>query len=300
MPTYCDETLHDRYAREHADHMARLAKMTPEQIAEMELSLHNAMAEVDRLRAKASQEGEAVEVVGWACHFQIEVLRHVPLTGGMKVSGRERERYHIPLMTVAQHKRMMLALVARCYQEGAFKTCLECGYQDGHDQICQYHESKRAAASDDLTNVRCLCCQSEHAHNSYDAGFIAGSGMCQACDAAMPAKDLPAVSAEPVEWQHQAPDGSWWVIAKSRVDEARLAGRPIRPLYTHPADQVADYLNMVKVSRELLQDLRDLAFDAVEHHRQAFAGYKQTRQASMDSVIRDADALLANSEGVKQ
>ena len=64
-----------------------------------------------------------------------------------------------PLMTVAQHNRMMLALAARCYQEGAFKTCLECGYQDGHDQICQYHESKRAAASDDLTNVRCLCCQ---------------------------------------------------------------------------------------------------------------------------------------------
>lgn len=62
MPTYCDETLHDRYAREHADHLARLAKMTPEQIAEMELSLHNAMAEVDRLRAKASQGGEAVEV----------------------------------------------------------------------------------------------------------------------------------------------------------------------------------------------------------------------------------------------
>lgn len=60
MPTHNDETLHDRYAREHADHMARLAKMTPEQIAEMELSLHNAMAEVDRLRANACQGGEAV------------------------------------------------------------------------------------------------------------------------------------------------------------------------------------------------------------------------------------------------
>lgn len=60
MPTYGDETLHERYAREHADHMARLAKMTPEQIAEMELDLHNALAEVDRLRAQASQGGEAV------------------------------------------------------------------------------------------------------------------------------------------------------------------------------------------------------------------------------------------------
>lgn len=64
MPTHGDETLHDRYAREHADHMARLAKLTPEQIAEMELSLHNALAEVDRLRAQLpSQGGEAVEVL---------------------------------------------------------------------------------------------------------------------------------------------------------------------------------------------------------------------------------------------
>lgn len=150
-----------------------------------------AMDELRAILANPAQQGEAVEVVGYGCEGQIEVLKHVPLTGGMKVSGREREKYNVPLMTVAQHQRMMLALVARCYQEGAFKTCLECGYQDGHDQICQYHESKRAAASDDLTNVRCLCCQSEHAHNSYDAGFIAGSGMCQACDAAMPARGVP-------------------------------------------------------------------------------------------------------------
>ncbi|MGY8831290.1 MAG: Lar family restriction alleviation protein [Pseudomonadales bacterium] len=63
-------------------------------------------------------------------------------------------------------------------------------------------------------------------------------------------------------------------------------------LYTHPADQVADDLTMVKVSRELLQDLRDLAFDQVEHHRAAMGAYKQTRQSAMDSVLAQADALL--------
>lgn len=68
MPAFGDETLHDRYAREHADHMARLAKMMPEQIAELELSLHNALAEVDRLRAQAqaAPEAESVEVVASA------------------------------------------------------------------------------------------------------------------------------------------------------------------------------------------------------------------------------------------
>lgn len=50
-------------------------------------------------------------------------------------------------------------------------------------------------------------------------------------------------------------------------------------------------------SRELLQDLLDLAVDAVEHHRLAYAGYKQERQARMDSTIAEAIALLANDEG---
>lgn len=58
---------------------------------------------------------------------------------------------------------------------------------------------------------------------------------------------------------------------------------------THPAAQVADG---VVVSRELLQDLRDLAFDQVEHHRAAMGAYKQTRQSAMDSVLAQADALL--------
>jgi hypothetical protein len=45
--------------------------------------------------------------------------------------------------------------------------------------------------------VRCQCCATEYPHDSYDAGFIAGSGMCQVCDAAIPAVDLP--SAAPAE-----------------------------------------------------------------------------------------------------
>lgn len=75
MPTYLDETLHDRYAREHADHLARLAKMTPEQIAEIELSLHNALAEVDRLRAKASQGGEAAAMLARFGQIEFEITQ---------------------------------------------------------------------------------------------------------------------------------------------------------------------------------------------------------------------------------
>ncbi|MBG4016333.1 hypothetical protein CAZ10_37945, partial [Pseudomonas aeruginosa] len=45
--------------------------------------------------------------------------------------------------------------------------------------------------SNELTDVRCPC-GAEFQADSYDAGFIAGSGMCQNCDAAMPPKDIPA------------------------------------------------------------------------------------------------------------
>ena len=82
MPTFGDETLRDRYAREHADHLARLAKMTPEQIAEMELDLHNAMAELDRLRAQLpNQGGEAVAQVFTTWHpdsrsYEEQIVSH--------------------------------------------------------------------------------------------------------------------------------------------------------------------------------------------------------------------------------
>ncbi|HBP4578256.1 TPA: hypothetical protein ACXNR9_006003 [Pseudomonas aeruginosa] len=47
--------------------------------------------------------------------------------------------------------------------------------------------------SNELTDVRCHC-GAEFPADSYDAGFIAGSGMCQNCDAAMPPKDIPALA----------------------------------------------------------------------------------------------------------
>ncbi|HCF7106618.1 TPA: hypothetical protein NIJ26_005202 [Pseudomonas aeruginosa] len=43
--------------------------------------------------------------------------------------------------------------------------------------------------SNELTDVRCPC-GDEYPADSYDAWFIAGSGMCQNCDAALPPKDI--------------------------------------------------------------------------------------------------------------
>lgn len=52
----------------------------------------------------------------------------------------------------------------------------------------------------------------------------------------------------------------------------------------------------VSVPMELLQDLHDLASDAVDHHRAAFAGYKLKRQANMEHVVEKARAILASHQ----
>ncbi|OEC59482.1 hypothetical protein [Pseudomonas sp. ENNP23] len=56
-----------------------------------------------------------------------------------------------------------------------------------------------AAVPVKLTNVRCMC-GDEYPHDSYGAGFIAGSGMCENCDAAIPAKEPPAAGV-PEGWK---------------------------------------------------------------------------------------------------
>ena len=105
---------------------------------------------------------------------------------------------------------------------------------------------------------------------------------------------LPSQGGEAVAWhtEDHLTDKSATTYDPEVAKRWRAKGWPVTPLYTHPADQVADDLTMVKVSRELLQDLRDLAFDQVEHHRAAMGAYKQTRQSAMDSVLAQADALL--------
>ena len=42
----------------------------------------------------------------------------------------------------------VLQAVVRCERAGAFKACMECGYQDGHDPICKFHESRLPAQTE--------------------------------------------------------------------------------------------------------------------------------------------------------
>lgn len=81
-----------------------------------------------------------------------------------------------------------------------YQACDECGawgHNDAGACAC-LKKSTSLPADSDLTASQCAC-GDEYPANSYDAGFIAGSGMCQVCDAAMPPKDLPAAEQSPTD-----------------------------------------------------------------------------------------------------
>ena len=93
----------------------------------------------------APAQPAAIEVIGYASPGQVEILRSLPRTGGMKVKGRKDGRYTEPVVLLSAARAALFTAVIRCEQAGAFKTCMECGYQDGHDEICKFHGSNRAA-----------------------------------------------------------------------------------------------------------------------------------------------------------
>lgn len=99
----------------------------------------------EKLRNAEQSTPAAIEVIGYASPGQVEILRKLPRTGGMKVKGCKDGRYTEPVVLLSVARAALFATVIRCEQAGAFKACMECGYQDGHDEICKFHSSNRAA-----------------------------------------------------------------------------------------------------------------------------------------------------------
>lgn len=122
-----------------------------------------------------------------------------------------------------------------------------------------------AAGSEELTAVRCQCCSTEHPHDSYDAGFIAGSGMCQVCDAAMPPKDLPAAGSADQPY----PDG----IAD---DLERSDWTPIEALQWYAAGKHFDVVG----GRTRIIDTGAVASNALKHASLAYLELKGDAELS--------------------
>lgn len=63
MPTHQDETLPQRYAREHQDYLKLCGSMTAEQVADIQLQLHNSLAREQALQQRLTAADERVDVL---------------------------------------------------------------------------------------------------------------------------------------------------------------------------------------------------------------------------------------------
>lgn len=85
--------------------------------------------------------------------------------------------------------------------------------------------------SNELTDVRCPC-GAEFQADSYDAGFIAGSGMCQNCDAALPPKDICTCPSGNGSLRHPCPAHP--ASVEQAGGDERVIGWRERILAAHP------------------------------------------------------------------
>ena len=61
MPTHQDETLQQRYAREHHDYLKLCGSMTAEQVAELQLQLNNALAREQALQQRLNAADQRID-----------------------------------------------------------------------------------------------------------------------------------------------------------------------------------------------------------------------------------------------
>lgn len=61
MPTHQDETLPQRYAREHQDYLRLCGSMTAEQVADIQLQLHNSLAREQALQQRLTAADERID-----------------------------------------------------------------------------------------------------------------------------------------------------------------------------------------------------------------------------------------------
>ncbi|MGP5236400.1 hypothetical protein [Pseudomonas helleri] len=61
MPTHQDETLPQRYAREHQDYLKLCGSMTAEQVADLQLQLNNSLAREQVLQQRLTAADERVD-----------------------------------------------------------------------------------------------------------------------------------------------------------------------------------------------------------------------------------------------
>ena len=79
MPTHQDETLPQRYAREHQDYLKLCGSMTAEQVADLQLQLNNSLAREQALQQRLTAADERVDVLEGLVGEVLDAVGREPL-----------------------------------------------------------------------------------------------------------------------------------------------------------------------------------------------------------------------------
>lgn len=142
------------------------------------------------------------------------------------------------------------------------------------------------AAPAQQVSVPVACsCGMEYPANSYSAGFISGSGMCEVCDAAMPPKDIPQQASVPDGWKLVPVEPTKAMLFAcedagsihnqqrgKRIYEAMLAAAPAAP--AADAGIVDMYRHLQKVTPYRFKKIQDASItdggDVMYFHKDRF------------------------------
>ncbi|WP_449103769.1 hypothetical protein [Pseudomonas veronii] len=79
MPTHQDETLPQRYAREHQDYLKLCGSMTAEQVADLQLQLNNSLAREQALQQRLTAADERADVLEGLVGEVLDAVGREPL-----------------------------------------------------------------------------------------------------------------------------------------------------------------------------------------------------------------------------
>ena len=98
MPTHQDETLQQRYAREHQDYLKLCGSMTAEQVADLQLQLNNSLAREQALQQRLTAADERADVLEGLLRTSLVAMTRIYSSGRDFIVGAGSDCDSVELM----------------------------------------------------------------------------------------------------------------------------------------------------------------------------------------------------------
>ena len=251
----------------------------------------------------AQVSGYQQKPIGYRCWFNKEPKNIMvewgkSLPSDMNPSATYQAIYAAP---VSEAKAQGVVLPEReLFEEWADEKgfCLDCKFfEDGNNyesddtrlafDIWTARARLNAAPVQQVSVPVACSCGREYPANSYSAGFISGSGMCEECDAAMPPKDIPQLVSVPdvsamariladrnADACNVNREDNWAIYGQDYIDDvtAMLAAAPAAP--AADAGIVDMYRHLQKVTPYRFKKIQDASItdggDVMYFHKDRF------------------------------